>query len=311
MRNFVFLSGPTASGKTDLAIYLAHKFKALIFNCDSIQVYQELNIGAAKPTLQERSQAPHLLFDVMSAPDVMTAGKYRKIFIETMNQYPEDQLILVVGGTGFYYRALEKGLFEISETPLSVKEGILEELKKHKGSTDLFWKEICEKDPEFASRIHPNDEYRILRAMEILRQNPDTNITALNKNKIESENTLGRILKIHLSLEPAFLEKRIQKRVSQMLEMGLIEETQNLLDKGLRDWAPLASVGYFETCQYLLGHEKREGLEERIVISTRQLAKKQRTWFRKEPQLITLDATSLSSLKTEAEAQLARFLTSV
>lgn len=311
MRNFVFLSGPTASGKTKLSIHLAQKFNALIFNCDSIQVYQELNIGAAKPSLEERSQSPHYLFDLMSAPEVMTAGKYRKAFVEEMNQHPEDQLILVVGGTGFYYQALEKGLFEISETSQEIKDSIMDELKIQNGNTDLFWQEILVRDPDHAKKIHPHDEYRILRAMEILRQNPTTNITELYQDKKQSENQLGRILKIHLSVPKDLLENRIRNRVSEMIKWGLIEETQSLLDKGLKGWAPLSSVGYHETCQYLSGIEKRDGLEEKILIATRQLAKKQRTWFKKQPDLITLDATSVSSLKTEVEAQLASFLTSM
>jgi len=313
MRNFLFLSGPTASGKTRLAIELAKKFGAVIFNCDSIQVYHELNIGAAKPSPQERSEVPHFLFDVMSAPDVMTAGKYRKFFLNELENIPETQLIIVVGGTGFYYRALEKGLFDISETPVEIKEALNEELKSNGGKTDLFWQEILNRDPEYAGKIHPNDEYRILRAIEILRQNPDTNVTLLNQGKInDSESTtIGRILKLHLQLEPSLLNQRIEQRVKQMFDNGMIEEVESLLGKGLKTWSPLSSVGYFEVCQYLLGHENRLGLEERILISTRQLAKKQRTWFKKEPDLIALDATEPGSLKTKAEAHLASFLSNM
>lgn len=311
MRKFVFLSGPTASGKTHLAIHLANQFNALIFNCDSIQVYQELNIGAAKPSIQERSQAPHFLFDLIKAPDVMTAGQYRKAFIQEMNKHPEDQLILVVGGTGFYYQALEKGLFEISETSQEIKNSILSELENQNGKTDLFWKEICERDPDHAQKIHPNDEYRVLRAIEILRQNPSTNITQLYQDKVGTENVLGKILKIHLDLPKELLETRIQTRVSQMISLGLIEEVKNLLDNGLKDWAPLSSVGYFETCQYLLGFADFLDLEEKICIATRQLAKKQRTWFKKQKELIMLEASTVTSLKSQAEAQLASFLASV
>lgn len=303
-RHLVFLSGPTASGKSALAIQLALKFKGVIFNCDSIQVYNELNVGAAKPTKADFNQVPHYLFNIANAPTVMTAALYRQKVIEQLESIPNEVPIFIVGGTGFYFLALEKGLYEIPKTPPELKQALVEEFNRNGRKTDLFWKEILVRDPEWAKKNHPNDEYRILRAMEILRNN-DQNITQMKQKKLESTSNLGKIIKLHLKIEPSLLEKRIRVRTQKMLKEGLLEETQKLIDQGLSEWMPLKSVGYFEVQQYLRHPTSVQDLEDQITIATRQLAKKQRTWFQRDLENLFLDGSSHEVL-SEAEAHLAR-----
>ena len=305
-RRLIFLSGPTASGKSALAIKLAKKFKGVIFNCDSIQVYRELNVGAAKPTQYDFNQVPHYLFNIANAPTVMTAAQYRQRFIEELSQIAGEVPIFVVGGTGFYFLALEKGLYEIPKTPIELKQSILDELKQNGGKTDLFWNEILRRDPEWAKKNHPNDEYRILRALEILRNN-DQNITQLKQKKLDSTSELGQIHKIHLQFEAKELEGRIRTRAKKMIKDDLLGETQSLMDLGLTQWAPLSSVGYFQAQQYLQNPSTQQELEEQITIATRQLAKKQRTWFQRDLENHFLDGSS-NQLEQLAEAHLARIL---
>ena len=305
-RRLIFISGPTASGKSALAIKLAQKFNGVIFNCDSVQVYKELNVGAAKPTQDEFNKVPHYLFNIANAPNVMTAAQYLKKVMDELAQIADEVPIFVVGGTGFYFLALEKGLYDIPKTPVELKQSLLEELQKNGGKTDLFWNEILTRDPEWAKKNHPNDEYRILRAMEILRNN-DQNITQLKQKKRQATSKLGQIFKIHLSFDPKLLEDRIRIRAKKMLKDGLLRETQNLMDLGLSDWAPLSSVGYLQAQQHLLHPSTLQDLEDQITIATRQLAKKQRTWFQRDLENHFLDASS-DQLEQLAEAHLARIL---
>jgi tRNA dimethylallyltransferase len=305
-RKLIFITGSTASGKTQLAISLAQNLQALVFNCDSVQVYRELNIGSAKPSREERQGVEHRLFDLLSAPEVMTAGRYRDFFIKELKTLNFDQPVIVVGGTGFYFMALEKGMFSVSETPLDIKIQIQKEWEVRQGNIETFYSEILKRDPEHARKLHRNDNYRILRAVEILRTNPDKNLTDLLQEKKNQESEF-EIYKIYLQTEVSQLESRIQKRTQEMIRLGLVDEVRGLLDNGLAQWPPLESVGYKEAKAHLTGQISMAEIEEKIIISTRQLAKKQRTWFQREAHNSVLPfhfATEVSSL----QAQLARFL---
>lgn len=299
--------GPTASGKTDLAIEIAQKIRGVIFNCDSIQVYRELNIGSAKPTREQMQQVPHYLFDLMSAPQVMTASRFRDAFMQALSTLEPTTPVVVVGGTGFYFLALEKGLFEIPETPESLKKQIASEHQARGGDTAEFWKELQLRDPEHALKIHPHDEYRILRAIEILRNNPSKNLTQLFDEKRNAKPEGWDLLKFYLKIEPSSLESRIRHRTSVLIKKGLLEETKALLDKGLEPWSPLNSVGYFEAKRYWQGQLPLAQIEESIVIATRQLAKKQRTWFQRDPDSHSILLNS-DHWAAEMEAKLARFI---
>ncbi len=284
MRNFFFVLGPTASGKSEWAMEEAFKNNGVIFNCDSIQLYQEVNIGAAKPSAEDRKKIPHYLLDQIQYPEEITSAGYRKIFFNEMAKIPESVPIYVVGGTGFYFLALEKGLYEIEQPSLELKTQIEKEGSSDLGISQLL-QEVIKADSEYAAKLHLHDRYRIMRAVQILRSNPGKKITKLLAEKKETKGLQGNIKKIGLKWDSSVLEERIRIRTRRMLENGLIDETQDLLKRGFGNWTPLKSVGYREVVQFLKGELPRNRLEEQIVIATRQLAKKQRTWFQRDSDI--------------------------
>lgn len=288
MRKFIFVVGPTASGKSQWALAEAQKNQGVIFNCDSVQLYKKVQVGAAKPSLKEQKLVPHYLFDLISPPDEVTSAGYRRLFFESLQEISAETPVYVVGGTGFYFLALEKGLFEIQEASPEIKLAVANELTQA-GGVEKLLAEVRSKDPEHANKLHVNDHYRIGRAVEILRTNPATTITELFEQKKNQKGLEGEIKKVGMKWTAEELEVRIRQRTRKMLAEGLIEETQNLLNEGLEDWAPLRSVGYKETVQFIRGEIDQEQLEEQIVIATRQLAKKQRTWFQRDAEIQWVD----------------------
>lgn len=288
MRQFIFVVGATASGKSEWALREAEKNNGVIFNCDSVQLYQKVQIGAAKPSVEEMNRVPHHLYSLIAPPQEITSGDYRELFLAEINKIPETKPIYVVGGTGFYFLALEKGLYEIEEASQDLKKEILDQSQNSDGLQSLL-EEVRTHDPQYAAKLHLNDAYRITRAVEILRSNPGKTITDLIRQKKESKGLHGQITKVGMRWNPPDLEKRIRDRTRQMIRQGLVEETQQLLQQGLRDWAPLRSVGYKEVVQSLSGELSKDRLEEQIVVATRQLAKKQRTWFQRDPEIQWLD----------------------
>jgi tRNA dimethylallyltransferase len=288
VRRFIFVVGSTASGKSDWALQQAEVSGGVIFNCDSVQLYQKVQIGAAKPSAEDFARVPHFLFNVVPPPREITSGDYRDLFLKELVKLDSSTPIYVVGGTGFYFLALEKGLYEIEEPSQELKEQIQQEAGVPRGIERLL-KETQEKDPEYGAKLHLNDHYRITRAIEILRSNPGKTISELRKGKKSATGLEGEIKKVGLRWSPSELEKRIRKRTQKMLSEGLLEETQSLLAEGLRDWAPLKSVGYRESVACLEGKMPPSNLEEAIVISTRQLAKKQKTWFQRDPEIQWID----------------------
>ncbi len=277
--------GPTASGKSEWALNEAEKNKGVIFNCDSVQLYKEVEVGAAKPSPQERKKVPHYLIDLIPAPEEITSAGYRRFFLEELTRIPESTPVYVVGGTGFYFLALEKGLYEIEEASPELKAELELKSQSEAGISEML-KEAIEKDPEYsAQKLHPNDHYRIVRAVEILRSNPGKTITELINAKKESKGLDGQIEKLGIHWEAIDLQKRIEVRTQSMLDAGLVDETHMLINKGLENWAPLKSVGYSQVVQYLKGQFPKSQLKEQIVIATRQLAKKQRTWFQRDKEI--------------------------
>ncbi len=283
-RKAVFICGPTASGKSALALQLATelRFKKPIslINCDSVQVYQDLLIGSASPSAAEKAQCPHFLYNYIQFPQEISLGSYYRDFAEVLSRVPEDEAIFVVGGSGFYLQALEFGLFDMPAVPEEIRFQVQCELKE-KGPEVLF-EELKMKDPATAQRIHVNDHYRLTRAVEVIRSN-STTMTAAGEKKqklFELET-----YKIGLQFTKEELLARVQKRTHQMLEQGIIEETQKMMDLGRSEWSPLSSVGYHEVKEFLLGRLSRSSLEAEINLKTMQLIKKQMTWFKRDQSI--------------------------
>lgn len=281
----VFLVGPTASGKTDWALKWADKTGGVIVNGDSVQVYQELNIGAAKPNFKQYPHISHYLFDLVKAPQIWTAGDYRKKALEVLHRELPGNKAFVVGGSGFYIQALEKGMYPIRR----VSKRIIENLKiiyKKKGGSFLY-KQLQEKDPERARKIGSADHYRILRSLAVI-ESEGCSISEIKK-RFFPKKLPWPYLKVGLDISREELVKRVENRTRIMLKKGLIEEVETLLSKGLETWKPLQSVGYKESLLFLKGKLSKDALYSHIVQNTLSLAKKQKKWFQKDQNIFWCD----------------------
>ncbi len=298
----IFLVGPTASGKSEIALKWALKYQGAVINCDSIQVYQGLEIGSAKPSLSERSLCPHELFDYIPCGETITAGSYSRDFFEATEKLKgKVPVAFVVGGTGFYFQALEKGMYSIGPANPEVQKAIEEELKLNPSA---LYQELQEKDPIAARKISQADHYRIGRALEIIRTHGKT-LTKIQQ-EFEDQRRLFPypLLKLGIKASREDLLPRVTARTKKMLEQGLIKEVEGLLKAGHREWAPLESVGYKEAKDYLTGRssaQNEEELEGFINTATFQLAKKQRTWFQRDEQIHWASRVDADTLTAKVE----------
>ncbi len=281
----VFVVGATASGKSAWALEQAQKHNGSIINIDSIQFYEGLEVGAAAPTKAEQKLVPHHLYSYVKAPHEMTAGEYLKDFyalVETQIQFP----LFIVGGTGFYIQALEKGMFDIEPVPQEVREALEDELAEQ--GAEKLHAELLQKDP--ATKIHVNDHYRLVRALEIIRHTGKTP-SELNSSQSANKNEFAfPYIKVGFDFEKSEFEKRIQKRTESLIQNGIIEETQKFLNEGFENWAPLHSVGFKETLQFLKQNKRdntaKKWLTDSINQSTLKLVKKQKTWFKRDGTIL-------------------------
>lgn len=285
LKPVIFFVGSTATGKSDLALALAKKHQSLLVNGDSLQFYKELNIGTAKPGRETMSSYPHYLFDDVSAPEVMTAGKYRDKAIELIEQHRASQPVYIVGGSGFYIQAVDQGMYDVPRIPEEINKSLEDEFLEKPLS--VFFTELKDKDPSYAQQISSEDKYRIFRAINLIRylDKPMSKI----KEEFSSKPLIGPKLKIGLVLEKEKLRLKVKKRAQLMIETGLILEVKSLLEKGLESWPPLRSVGYKETVSHIKGEITEDELLEKIVTSTMQLAKKQKTWFKRDKEIQWFD----------------------
>lgn len=300
----LIISGPTATGKSQIALTLAKKFHGVIVNFDSLLFYQELNIGTAKPTPTELESVPHYMINVRSIKDPMTASTFVKMSTPLINELGEKTpLIILVGGSGFYLRALLQGMYDSPTTPEHLLQKS-ERLYESEGITP-FWDILQKEDSLHASKLHPNDHYRIRRAVEHFW---NTGLPfSQSKQTFVEKTPPWHILHLHLDLPKDIHWGVIQKRTRHMLESGLLEEVQKLLQQEFTGTeSPLQSIGYKEVLKYLQGEiPTPDDLTEKINIATRQLAKAQRTWFKKVTSKISCNPlTDEKKMITTVEAHL-------
>ncbi len=278
MKSFRFIAvcGPTASGKSDLALHLAQKYSGEIICCDSVQIYQGFDIGSAKPSLLELQQAPHHLFSIVSSNQEFSAGAYRELALQKLEEISmRGTLPIVVGGTGLYLRAL---LGSRWDEQLPSDEALRVSLNS-KSSEELIH-ELRILDPNRLSELHVNDRYRVIRALELVKL---TSKTASQRAQ-ESVACGVPMEPLFIVMDPprAILHSRINRRSKLMLEAGLIDEVRNLRTSGcLVASKPMQSIGYAQVNEFLDGQIAETDLVERIAAATRQYAKRQVTWFKK------------------------------
>ncbi len=281
MKPFVLIVGPTGCGKSALALALAEKFAGGILNCDSIQTYQRLNIGAAKPTSAEMARVPHFLFDAIPAGEVLTAGDFRKMAMEILQRELPRRMLFGPGGSGFYIQALEKGMFDVPKPDPEVDRVVRAECAAL-GLAGIY-RELQRLDPAYAEDLNPQDAYRITRALVIMRDS-GRKVSELRR-EFKPQPFPFPLLKLGLSPSRDELEPRIRRRTQAMLDSGLVAEAQSLVQDGFGEWPALQSVGYRETLAYLRGEINEQRLTELIVEKTLQLAKKQKTWFKRDAEI--------------------------
>lgn len=298
--NLLFVVGSTACGKSDLAVEISEACARRgrtepppeIVNCDSIQFFDGVEIGATKPEPELLARAKHHLVGHVPLGGEYTAGDFRRDAIGVFEARASEGVFdfLTVGGSGFYVLALEKGMFDVPEIAVGVREALESEMEL-KGPGPLH-AELEARDPAAAVKIKPADRYRILRALEILRSSPSGETLSSIRARFEASRPPSpfRTSKLGLFRPRDVLRKRVIERARKMIAHGLIEEVERLRAQGLRDWAPLSSVGYKEAQAYLDGVLDRASLEDAIVTSTMQLAKRQMTWFKKDTSITWFDS---------------------
>jgi tRNA dimethylallyltransferase len=278
------VAGPTGSGKSDLALLIAAEFDGEVINCDSVQVFRHFDIGTAKLPMAERRGIPHHLIDVVSPDELFTAGEYARVARETIAEISaRGRLPVVAGGTGFYLRALLDGLFEGPVRDQDLRDRLAAREARRPGSLHRLLRRF---DREAAERIHANDVPKVMRALEVclLTRRPVTELFQEGRDALRGYRTL----KLGLLPDRDVLYPRLDERCARMFEGGLVEEVRRILALYPATVKPFESVGYKQALQLVNGELGPRDALFYMQRATRQYAKRQLTWFRREPGLVWL-----------------------
>ena len=282
----IVICGPTASGKTSLSISLAKKINGEIVSCDSMQIYKEMDIGSAKPTVEEMQEIKHYLVDFVSPEKRYSVSEYKedasKAIEEIINK---GKTPIIVGGTGLYLNSL---IYNIQYNEMEVDLNYRRELEKEaeEYGLEVLYNRAKEIDPEAMEKVSANDKKRITRVLEIY------NATGRNKTELEKKSRKEvpyNYLIFGINMERSILYDRINKRVDIMLEQGLIEEVKNLINKYSNMPTAMQGLGYKAVKEFLDGNISKEEMIEKIKMETRRYAKRQITWFKRIENIIWLD----------------------
>lgn len=287
--------GPTASGKTDLAIDLSPHLNARLISVDSALIYQGMDIGTAKPDAKTLAQYPHHLIDICTPAQSYSAHEFiRDALTQIETAFANGQTPILVGGTSFYFNALEYGLSDLPESTAKTREHF-NQLLEQQGSVKLH-QQLQIIDPVAAKRIHPNDQQRVTRALEVYQLSGKT-LTELQGKKTPVLNY--PIKKIVLMPKREIIHQRIAQRFEQMLAQGFIEEVQNLKASNPQlheDLPAIRSVGYRQAWQYLNQEIDYDTMVEKSIIATRQLCKRQSTWLNAQSDALFLDEADVEKV---------------
>ena len=303
----ILLMGPTGSGKTALSLELGERFNGEIVSCDSVAVYRGMDLGSAKPTAEERARLPHHLIDVADPDQNFTAGEYSRQARTALREIASrGRLPIVTGGTGLYLRALTEGLFAAPERQPELRARLERSRKKH--GEGWLHRLLQRLDPASAERIHSNDAHKLIRAIEVCMaaRKPLSNLLA-DEQKARNPLTGFRLLRIGLNPPRPALYQRLNQRAAQMFANGLVEETRALLER----YGPvkaLDSLGYRQAMAMLTGTLTEATAVEAAQQGHRNYAKRQLTWFRREPEVHWIEGfgDEAETIYAAAELVLAR-----
>ena len=284
MNNIICIAGPTASGKTALSIALAKTLNGEIISCDSMQVYKRMNIGTAKPTAAEMENIPHHMLSVAEPWEDFSVGKYCDMATPIVDDIlARGKTAIIVGGTGLYMDALIRGN-AFAPCPSTGCRERLEKLAEEQGIEAVI-AQLREVDPESAERLHPSDQKRIIRAMEVYLKTGKT----ITQHNLETQQIPPRYNPVWFALEDterATLYERIDHRVEEMLRLGLLDEIKALLAEGVPEKATaMQAIGYKEFVDALAGRSSLETATALVQQASRKYAKRQLTWFRRNPAI--------------------------
>jgi tRNA dimethylallyltransferase len=282
MRPLIALLGPTAAGKTTLALALAQEFGGEILSCDSVAVYRHMELGTAKPSAEERALIPHHLLDLYDPDETCTAGDYARQARGVLAQLADrNKLPILAGGTGLYARALLDGLFPAPQADPALRS-LLRRRAETRGAAHLH-RTLARFDAVAARRIHANDVPKAIRAIEVslAARQPITDQWQAGRDALEGY----RVLRLTLAPERAELYRRIDRRAEQMFVNGLVDETRSLIERFGPECRPFTSLGYAEAAAVLRGEIDEAEAIRRTQQGHRNYAKRQATWFRREAEL--------------------------
>jgi tRNA dimethylallyltransferase len=283
MKPLIVIAGPTAVGKTDCAIWLAERLHGEIVSADSMQVFKYMDIGTAKPSLEQQQRVKHHLIDIVDPDQDFSVADYQDLFDRTVNSLLRDNKIAVVtGGTGLYIRACLRSYAFIDPGADPEIRRQLRDEAENAGDTDYLYRQLMQVDPETAIKVHPHDSHRLIRALEVYRRTG----TPFSKLQAEQQRSTSKYATIFLFLDRDRdeLYQRIEARVDVMFQMGFINEVKGLFEKGYSpELKAMQSLGYQQISQFLKNRISLAEAEALIKQKTRNYAKRQLTWFRKEP----------------------------
>ncbi len=297
----IFIMGATATGKTELALAIYDALGVDLISVDSALVYRGMDIGTAKPDSETLRRAPHQLIDIIDPTEVYSAGQFRDDALSIMKEsIARQRTPLLVGGTMLYFNTLQKGMADMPTVEDSVRQAIEEEARS--GGIAAMHERLKSIDPVSAERINKNDTQRIKRALELYDYTGKTLTEFWQEQALSQAKFKFPYRRLKLALMPTDrveLRQRISKRLDSMLKQGLIEEVEALFNRGdLKAEMPsIRAVGYRQVWAYLAGESSYDEMREKTIIATAQLAKRQMTWLRKEPECNFIDPNELNTHK--------------
>ncbi len=286
----IVICGPTASGKTALSIELAKKINGEIISADSMQIYKEMNIGTAKPTIEEMEGIKHYLLDFVSPDQRYSVAEYQKDAKKAIKEIlKKGKVPIIVGGTGLYVDSL---IYEIQYPNIEFDEKYREQLEEiaEKQGLEVLYKKALEIDEKAMQKISPNDKKRIMRVLEIYHATGKTKTEQEIESRMQPIEYDYKVFAINWDRQ--VLYERINKRVDIMVEQGLIEEVKTILQKYKTFPTAMQGLGYKEVVDYIEGKYTKEEMIDKIKMETRRYAKRQLTWFRKNKQTTWLEGTN-------------------